>query len=199
MTLPQDILGQFNQLDKALIDASSIIYANKAHFLKRLASAVTLFSIHEILSEAGSISDNIKPLSHNGKTLSNDQKLVACALRFDLPVISEDKKILMAMKSARKPFFNSLMMLNFLLYRQMIDNRQYAQYHLALRQFARYSDEIWQYGARIHASVKELISDRGPSRVPSPATGVAHTPGSAAVDNRVGRHEIACKKGDSHG
>jgi hypothetical protein len=156
-TLSQDIFSQFNQLDKALIDASSIIYANKAHFLKRLTSSVSLFSIHEILSEAGSISDNIKPLTHTGKTLSNDQKLVACALRFGLPLISEDKKILMAMKSAKKPFFNSLMMLNFLLYRQMIDNQQYAQYHLALRQFARYSDDVWQYGAQIHAAIKELI------------------------------------------
>ncbi|MGA8181861.1 MAG: hypothetical protein WB792_17510 [Desulfobacterales bacterium] len=153
-TLPQDIFSQFNQLDKALIDASSIIYANKAHFLKRLTSTLRLFSIHEILSEAGPVSDNIKPLAHTGKTLSNDQKLVECALHFGLPLISEDKKILMAMKSAQRPFFNSLMMLNFLLYRRMIDNRQYTQYHLALKQFARYSDEIWKYGAKIHAAIQ---------------------------------------------
>jgi hypothetical protein len=154
---PNDIFNQFNQLDKALIDASSIIYANKAHFLKRLASTLRLFSIHEILFEAGPVSDNIKALSHTEKTLSNDQKLIACALHFGLPVISEDKKILMAMKNAQRPYFNSLMILNFMLYRKMIDNRQYTQYHLALKQFARYSDEIWKYGAKIHAAIQELI------------------------------------------
>ncbi len=153
--LPQEVFSQFNQLDKALIDASSIIYANKADFLEMLTNTVRLFSIHEILSEAGSVSGSIKPLTHKEKSLSNDQKLVACALHFGLPVISEDKKILMAMKSAQRPFFNSLMMLNFLLYRQLIDNRQYTQYHLALKQFARYSDEIWKYGAKIHAAIKE--------------------------------------------
>lgn len=49
--LPQDLFSQFNQLDKALIDASSIIYANKADFLKMLSTTVKLFSIQEILSE----------------------------------------------------------------------------------------------------------------------------------------------------
>jgi len=155
-SLPQDIFSQFNQLDKALIDASSIIYANKADFLKMLSTTVKLFSISEILSEVGFgfVSDTIKPLTHNESSLSNDQKLVACALHFGLPVISEDKKILMAMKSAKKPFFNSLMMLNFLLYRRLIDNRQYTQYHQALKQFARYSDEIWKYGAKIRAAIR---------------------------------------------
>ena len=151
----REIFGQFDRLNQALIDASSIIYANKADFLKMLTGTVRLFSIHEILSEAGSVSESIKPLTHKEKSLSNDQKLVACALHFGLPVISEDKKILMAMKSAQRPFFNSLMMLNFLLYRQLIDNRQYTQYYLALKQFARYSDEIWKYGAKINAAIKE--------------------------------------------
>ena len=154
--LPQEVFSQFNQLEKALIDASSIIYANKADFLKMLGATVKLFSINEILSEVGFgfVCDTIKPLTYNENSSSNDQKLVACALHFGLPVISEDKKILMAMKSAKRPFFNSLMMLNFLLYRQMIDNRQYTQYHQALKQFARYSDEIWKYGAKIHAAIR---------------------------------------------
>jgi len=151
---PQEVFSQFNQLDKALIDASSIIYANKADFLKMLSATLKLFSIREILSEVGSVSDSIKPLTHTENSLSNDQKLIACALHFGLPVISEDKKILMAMKSARRPYFNSLMMLNFLLYRQTIDDRQYDRYHLALKQFARYSDEIWKYGAKIHAAIE---------------------------------------------
>jgi len=152
----REIFGQFDQLNQALIDASSIIYTQKAEFLEILASSVKLFSITEILSEAGSVPDGIKPLTYKEAGLSNDEKLVSCAMHYDLPVISEDKQILTAMKRARRPFFNALMILNFLLYHQKIHSQQYFQYHLALKKFARYSDDIWRYGAKIHAAIKNL-------------------------------------------
>ena len=153
----QDIFFQFDQLNKVLIDASSIIYMDRAKFLMLLASSIRLFSIQEILTETGPVSKRIKPLIYNKTASSNDQKLVSCALELDHPVISEDKKILMAMKRAGRPFFNSLMMLNFLLYRRRIQNQQYIQYHLALKKFARYSDDIWDYGAAVNAAINELI------------------------------------------
>jgi len=153
----QDIFFQFDQLNKVLIDASSIIYMDRANFLVLLASSIRLFSIQEILTETGPVSKRIKPLIYNKTASSNDQKLVSCALELNLPVISEDKKILMAMKRAGRPFFNSLMMLNFLLYRRRIQNQQYIQYHLALKKFARYSDDIWDYGAAVNAAINELI------------------------------------------
>ena len=152
---PQEIFSRFDHLNKALIDASSIIYTDRADFLEILASSIRLFSIKEILSEAGPVSESIKPLNYSETSSSNDQKLISCALDLSLPVISEDKKILMAMKRANRPFFNSLMMLNFLLYRRQIRNQQYIQYHQALKNFARYSDEIWKYGARIKTAIPE--------------------------------------------
>jgi hypothetical protein len=152
---PQEIVSRFDHLDKALIDASSIIYTDRANFLEILAASIKLLSITEILSETGPVSESIKPLKYNGPSFSNDQKLVLCALDLNLPIISEDKKILMAMKRAKRPFFNSLMMLNFLLYRRRIQNQQYIQYHQALKKFARYSDEVWKYGARIKAAIPE--------------------------------------------
>ncbi len=154
---PQEIFNRFDHLNKALIDASSIIYTYRADFLAILASSIKFFSIQEILTETGPVSESIKPPIYNGTSSSNDQKLVSCALDLRLPVILEDKKILMAMKRANRPFFNSLMMLNFLLDRQRIQNKQYIQYHLALKKFARYSDEVWKYGAKIQATIKELI------------------------------------------
>jgi hypothetical protein len=153
----QDIFHHFDQLNKALIDASSIIYIAKADFLAILASSIGLFSIQEILSEAGPVSECITPLIYKEASFSNDQKFISCALHFNLPIISEDKKILAAIKRARRPFFNALMMLNFLLYHQKIQDPQYFQYHRALKKFARYSDDIWQYGAHIHAAIKEMI------------------------------------------
>jgi hypothetical protein len=154
---PQEIFSRFNQLNKALIDASSIIYTDRADFLEILATSIRLLSISEILSETGPVSESIKPLIYNATSSSNDQKLISCALDLGLPVISEDKKILMAMKRANRPFFNSLMMLNFLLYHRRIENQQYVEYRMALEKFARYSDEVWKYGAKIQAAINELI------------------------------------------
>jgi hypothetical protein len=154
---PQEAISRFDHLNKALIDASSIIYIHRADYLEILASSIRLFSIKEILSETGPISESIIPIIYNETSSSNDQKLISCAMDLRLPVISEDKKILMAMKRADRPFFNSLMMLLFLLYRRRIQNQQYVQYYLALKKFARYSDEIWKYGAKIQTTIKELI------------------------------------------
>lgn len=153
----QEVFRRFDHLNKALMDASSIIYMDRADFLELLASSIRLFSIPEILSETGPVSKRIRPFIYNRTASSNDQKLVSCALDLDLPIISEDKKILMSMKRANRPFYNSLMMLNFLLYRRRINNQQYIQYHLALTKFARYSDDIWRYGATVQAAIKELI------------------------------------------
>lgn len=157
----REIFQQLDHLEKALIDASSIIYMDRADFLAILASSIGLFSIQEILAEAGPVSKYIKPLTYHKTSSSNDQKLISCALDLDLPVISEDKQILMAMKRAHRPFFNTLMMLNFLLYRRRIENRQYIQYHMALTKIARYSDDIWKYGATVHTTIKELIGMAG--------------------------------------
>lgn len=154
---PHVIMRRFDHLKRALIDASSIIYSDRAGFLNTVASEIKLFSVKEILAEAGPAADGINPLIHPATSSSNDQKLISCGLELGFPVISDDKKILLAMKRARRPFFNSLMMLNFLLYRGRLNNQQYARYLTALEWFARYSDEVWEYGARIKTAIKKLI------------------------------------------
>ena len=150
---PQDDLKRFDQLDQALIDASSIIYIDKAGFLGILAAAIGLYSIQEVMSETGPVSERIQAVSHRETSASNDQKLISCAINLNLALISEDKKILMAMKRANRSYFNSLMMLNFLLYRRQISKQQYERYHMELKKIARYSEKVWQYGASVMAAV----------------------------------------------
>ena len=74
----QETFQRFDHLDKALIDASSIIYMDRADFLGKLSSSIRLFSIQEILTETGPVSKRIKPLVHKKTSSSNDQKLVSC-------------------------------------------------------------------------------------------------------------------------
>jgi len=59
----QEIFSRFDLLDKALIDASSIIYTHRADFLEILESSIKLFSIPEILSETGPVSKGIETLT----------------------------------------------------------------------------------------------------------------------------------------
>lgn len=143
-------LTQFASLRKAFIDASSIIYARKAGFLETLQAALPLCTIPEILEEVGIEAGKIEIVQCTQPTLTNDARLVLCAIERQLPLISEDKQILMKMKRAKLPYYNALMMLNWLLFNSNIDQEDYARYYNRLRKIARYSDQIWEYGERIH-------------------------------------------------
>ena len=71
-----------------------------------------------------------------------------------MAIISEDRSILMAMQRAQAFYYNALMMLNFLLYRQKIDDDGYGHYLNKLKKTARYSEAVWKFGRKIHAAVK---------------------------------------------
>jgi hypothetical protein len=79
--------------------------------------------------------------------------LIACALERKWPVISEDKKILMHMKREGIPYFNALMMLNFLLLEERLDLEEHSMYFRRLVQFARYSPEVLEYGKMIYTAI----------------------------------------------
>ena len=143
-------LTQFVSLRKAFIDASSINYARKAGFLETLQAALPLCTIPEILEEVGIEAGKIEIIQCIQPTLTNDARLVLCAIDRQLPLISEDKQILMRMKRANLPYYNALMMLNWLLFNRNIDQEDYARYYSKLREIARYSEQIWKYGEKIH-------------------------------------------------
>ena len=51
MTALDNILSAFGQLNKALIDTSSIIYTLKAGYFALLGQTIQLYSIPEVISE----------------------------------------------------------------------------------------------------------------------------------------------------
>lgn len=155
---PDAILGAFERLKKALIDTSSIIYLQKAGYFDALAGTVQLYSIPEVISESKTHVAGVT-LIHPSESpsLSTDQKLISCALENELAMISEDKHILRAMGRAQAPYYNSLMMLNFLLFSNKIDDDGYQRYHCALENIARYSEAVWKFGKDIYTAVKKEI------------------------------------------
>jgi rRNA-processing protein FCF1 len=152
---PQEVLAQFKQLRKAMIDTSSIIYARKAGFFRILQANIELITIPEIKAEAGDDADGIETMHCKATSETVDQKLVDCALQNNLAVISEDKKILSKLKQTHLPYFNVLMMLNFLSYLEAIDGDQYSHYYTALRKIAWYSPKIWYYGSSVRSAIEQ--------------------------------------------
>jgi hypothetical protein len=148
-------LRAFEHLKKALIDTSSIIYSQKAGFFSILSRTIQLYSIPEVISETEQQVPGIVLLQHSGSpSLSTDRKLISCALENKLAMISEDKSILAAMQRAEAPYYNSLMMLNLLLFSHRIDDDSYRRYYSALENFARYSRAVWEFGRDIYTAVK---------------------------------------------
>ena len=145
-------LGQFEGLREALIDASSIIYCSKAGFFDKLQASLRLYTLPEMLDEARIKREWLRiQLVHCAQdNLSNDHKLITCALNSRLPVISEDKQILMSIKRAGLPYYNALMMLDWLLFKEDISHKQYLSHLSELHHIARYSQFVWEYGQYVY-------------------------------------------------
>ena len=156
---PQDDLERFVQLDQVLLDASSIIYMGRAGYLDKLASSIKLFTIKQVLAEVGHLTEHIRIVLCSSPSLSTDQSLIACARELEMAVISEDRKILNAMRQANRPYFNSLMMLNFLLFRRQITQKRHEQYCIKLEKFAWYSKEVWKYGEFVRNTINRRMSE----------------------------------------
>ena len=151
----QKVFSQFGTLDTAVIDASSIIYMRKAGYLNKLAAEIRLCSPKPVISETGYDHLPIRPVASMEDAQSNDQLVVAYSQAYQLPVISEDKKILMQIKRARRPYFNSLMMLNFLLFHHKISVQDHRVYYRRLAGFAWYSPAVLAYSKTIFTAIRD--------------------------------------------
>ena len=154
---PREVIAQIKHLTKALIDTSSIIYAHKAGFLNVLQANLGLFTTADVIAEAGTEAQNIELIHCDSESGSVDERLFYCALQNNLPLISEDKKILAKLKQTNLPYFNVLMMLNFLVYIEAIDQDQYSRYYALLKKIAWYSPKIWAHGKSVHRAIEESM------------------------------------------
>jgi hypothetical protein len=63
--------------------------------------------------------------------------------------VLEDRQILADARRKGISYFNTLMMLNFLLFVEAIDDRAYGRYLEKLKRIAWYGPEIWEFGKNI--------------------------------------------------
>lgn len=150
-----DPLIGFKSLYSAVIDASSIIYMHKSDFFMLAAKYVQLHSPREAIIETGLIGlpvveHELDLSSHNEST---DNKLIQLAVKLKIPVISEDKKVLKMASKKGLPYFNSLMVLCYLLYKGYIKETAFEKHYQILLSVCRYSSFVIEYGNMIKRKI----------------------------------------------
>jgi hypothetical protein len=146
--LDREIAGLI-RLESAFIDASSMIVMNKSGFLAPVRDELTLVTTPPVAEEAGADAAGIETVAGIAGSGSNDSALVASAAAAGLPVISEDKKILLAADRAGLAYYDALMMLCLLFARGRIDREGYDGFLEALLASSRYAARVVAYGEAI--------------------------------------------------
>jgi hypothetical protein len=140
------------------IDASTIIYAQKAGFFRRLEGSISLVSTAAVLSEAGYSGSSIA-LVQADRRLSPDDGLVAAARRDGLAVLTDDRKIVNAAKRAGLDCFNAVMLLHLLYLRGVVNSEEHHFYLCRLLQFAWYGPRIRAFADACYRVVLETLQE----------------------------------------
>ena len=150
-------LDEFKFLKSAIIDTSSIIYMKNIRIFDLIANQIKLMVPEQVVSELGYDLENIEITKVNkifpGKT---DNIIFETAKWYNYTIISEDKMILQQAEKANLPYFNTLMMLNFLYFKNRISESEYLCYAQKLKSVARYSHMVWEYGNTVFDVIRKL-------------------------------------------
>jgi hypothetical protein len=154
--LAADVVARLSSLSSAIIDTSSLIYLSKINCLSLLVGSCKLFTIPEVVDEYGENISDIAIIDVPGEKEDADQTLIRICVTDKLMLISEDKKVLLDAQENNIPYFNSLMMLNFLLLKKKISREDYATMLEKLKTVARYSMDVWRFGAEVNNVISNL-------------------------------------------
>ena len=154
MKLPERLPDEFfSGIHELSIDASSIIYLLKIGILGSVSAEIRLFASQKIIEEVGWPRLPITPTHLEREGLTNDETVVELAKIRRIPVMSEDLEVLESAGTNGLSYYNTLMILNYLLLKKRISREEYPQYFSRLKDISHYSEEILQYGLRIKEQV----------------------------------------------
>ncbi|MFP4564684.1 MAG: hypothetical protein ACLFRY_15390 [Spirochaetia bacterium] len=151
----------FGKLDKILADSSSLIYMKKAGFLDRFLTSLEVYTVPEVIAETGFEDLAVKIIHHRyheerrDRALDTDSILLRCAVDEELPVVSEDRKILLSAEEQGLPYFNALMMLNFLFFKRKITLGEHTRFFRRLLETARYTRRILTYSRELFLEIRK--------------------------------------------
>jgi hypothetical protein len=112
---------------KIIIDASSLIVLDALGILDKVRNNWELYTIPAVAFEAGDAGINIQVFKDAPSSGNNDQCLVQKACSMHLPILSEDRKILIAAEEANLYCFDSLILLELLRFKESISEIYYSE------------------------------------------------------------------------
>ena len=152
----ESALEELSRLSSAFIDASSMIVCNKAEILDALAATCTLYTIQPVIDETG-YSDApvlLQPTpAAAGVAVAVDDLLLGAVLKAQLPLISEDRTLLVKAAGHGLGYYNALMMLNLLLLRRQLTPAAYCGHARLLQRATRYSAEVQHFGQAVYRRI----------------------------------------------
>ncbi len=157
----QSALTRLGHLSQAMIDTSSLIYLQEIDLVLLTGQWIKLWTVPGVINEFGGEAHeypvhlvDVRNLAES--SADTDQMLCLAADKLCLPIISEDRQILMRARKLDLPYFNTLMVLNFLLYKNALNLLEYQTVMDKLRDTARYSNEIYEFGGRVLAEILRI-------------------------------------------
>ena len=143
----EKVVDRLTRLKSAVIDSSSIIYLDKATCLDKVASAVRLVTLPEVVEETGMRELPVEIVKPPGlpENLDTDRLLFAAALALNKAMISEDRAILLKCRAEGIEYYNSYNMLVMLLARRLIESTEFTLFEQSLLEAAHYGGFVIGY------------------------------------------------------
>ena len=145
---PALIISELKIFQGGVADTSTLIYMEGIELLELCSRTFRLLVIPEVIAEFG------RPLPEctlcGGGSIGNaDRSVVRLALERGVPVLSEDKALLMSADRLGLPYYNSLMIVLALLFQKKLGLDAYHRAYNELVGIARYSPAVLQVGRQV--------------------------------------------------
>jgi hypothetical protein len=145
---PEQILDELKKFQGGVADTSTLIYLDRINLLPWVSKFFQLLITPDVVREFG------RPPAECilcGETCVGgaDQAVLQLATELRLPVLSEDRQLLMSSRGLGLKYYNTLMILLALLLQQRISLTKYERAYTSLRETARYSPAVWQVGEQV--------------------------------------------------
>ncbi|MBB6478584.1 hypothetical protein [Spirochaeta isovalerica] len=158
MKIPEKLPDLFiSGIEELSIDASSIIYMLKIGIFGYAAAEITFFACPCILEEVGWPGLPVNIVPEPQEIMTNDETVLYVSRQKNIPLMSEDLEILAEADKKSIPYFNTLMILNYLLLRGRVTRKEYPEYYERLKEISRYSREVLDYGEKIRILVEHTF------------------------------------------
>ncbi len=148
---------RLQELDRAIADTSSLIYAEGAGFLAHLTDLIRVSTVPGVIEEIGHEMPTVHVIESASPELDVDLQVVATAEREQSAVISDDKDILARATQSELECYTALEMLELTLLRGKITLIEWDACRKRLLAIANYHPRTVHAGQMLHWAVRKQV------------------------------------------